>query len=131
MQTPKKALRITGWIVGIIAGLVIVAVIGLNVLIGWGVRSELRKATTKYGGDRIEALMAVVDCDVCRIYDRNQAAWALGQLRDQRALPVLYKYHTGKPCNHSRQICQYELNKAIKWTEGNSLMLPRLWLPMI
>jgi len=131
MQTPKKALRITAWIVGIMVGLVILAYIGINLIIGLGVRGESSRAVARFGGDRVEALIAEVDCETCDIRDRNHAVWALGQLTDKRALPVLYKYYTGNPCEHRTQICQYELSTAIKWTEGNSFMLPRLWRPWI
>jgi hypothetical protein len=131
MQTPKNGLKVTAWILGIILGLVLVAYIGLNVLIGWGVFTESKKASAMFRGDRVEALIAVVDCEGCDLRDRESAVWALGQLHDKRALPVLYKYYTGKPCDHMRRICQYELSKAIQWTEGKSYMAPQLWRPLV
>jgi hypothetical protein len=85
----------------------------------------------QFDGDRVEALIALVDCQACSLRDRTQAVWALGQLRDKRALPVLYKYFTGKPCDHQRLICQYEISKAIRWTEGKSFMLPQIWRLML
>jgi hypothetical protein len=57
--------------------------------------------------------------------------WTLGQLRDKRALPTLYKYRTGKSCNHLRSICQYEIANAINWTEGNSYIFPQVWRVML
>ena len=131
MQIPKTAFRLTAWILGVISGLVLLGYVSLSLLIGWGVRSWSNKAISQFGGDRVGALIAVVDCDTCKLSDRNHAVWALGQLCDKRALPVLRKYYTGKPCNHMSQICQHELSKAIKWTEGNSFMLPQLWRPFI
>jgi hypothetical protein len=129
-KTPKVT-RITALILGIILGLVVAAYIGINLIIGLSVRSESNRALLKFGGDRVEALIAEVDCETCALHNRNQAVWALGQLRDKRALPVLHKYFTGGPCNHNREICQDELRKALQWTEGNSLMAPRLWRPFL
>jgi len=131
VQASKRVFRIVAWIANTIIGLVIVAYIGANVLIAWGVRSDSSKAVAKFSGDRIEALIATVNRETCSLHDRNRSVWALGQLRDKRALPVLYKYYTGKRCDHKTQICQNELRKAIKWTEGNSFMLPQLWRPFL
>jgi hypothetical protein len=47
MQTPKKIRKVFAWIPGVILGLVIIAYIGLNVLIGWGVYSDTKKAVAK------------------------------------------------------------------------------------
>jgi hypothetical protein len=131
MRIPKRAKKIAFWITGGIAGILILAYLGISILIAWGIQKETRSAMARFSGDRIEALIALVDCRDCRIEDRNHAVWALGQLRDKRALPVLYKYRTGKPCNHSRQICQYVLTDAIRWAEGNAYMLPQIWRLMV
>lgn len=96
-------------------------------LIGAGILQVSHKAMAQFRGDRIEALISLVNCETCNLLDRNSAVWALGQLRDKRALPMLYKYRTGKPCNHSTSICQYEIAKAVKWTEGNAYMFPQVW----
>ncbi len=120
-------MRIAVCILGIVAALIILAFIGLEGLIGVGVEHDSQNAMRAFPGDRIEALIAVVDCQGCDLRNRNQAVWALGQLRDKRALPVLYKYRTGKKCDHFRFICQYELAKAIRWTEGNAYVAPQLW----
>jgi hypothetical protein len=86
----------------------------------------------QFKGDRVEALIALVNCEECNLNDRNLAVWALGQLTDKRALPTLYKYRRpGIPCNHMTSICQYEIAKAIKWTEGNSYMFPQVWRVML
>jgi hypothetical protein len=66
-----------------------------------GVIGVANSAMARYPGDRVEALSALVDCDYCSLSDRNHAIWALGQLRDARALPVLERHYTGGPCNHS------------------------------
>jgi hypothetical protein len=131
MKNSKKGLRLIAWILGIIAGFVIIVFVAGSLLIGWSVNDNSKKAMAQFGGDRAEALIAQVDCETCSLDDRNHAVWTLGQLADKRALPVLYKYYTGKRCNHMREICQYELSKAIKWTEGNSFMLPQMWRPFL
>lgn len=65
-------------------------------------------------GDDVAALMAYVQSESHSLRDRNYAVWALGQARDVRALPLLERYYTGQPCDHSRSLCQGELAKAIK-----------------
>jgi hypothetical protein len=131
MPILSKLMKIVSWILGFAIGGAIIAWVGISLLIGWGVNSDSRKAMAQFGGDRIEALIAMVDCQTCNPYDRTQAVWALGQLKDKRALPVLHKYYTGGPCNHFGQICQYELSKAIRWTEGKSFMLPQIWRALL
>lgn len=89
-----------------------------------GVADTARLAMTQYPGDRVEALCALVACESCSLSDRNHAVWALGQLRDRRALPILERYYTGQECNHSLDLCQHEIRKAVKAIKSRSL----LWL---
>lgn len=131
MRKFKGGLKIAAWILGITAGILVVVYLGASFTIGLGVNSTSRSAMAQFDGDRIEALIALVDCENCPLKDRNHAVWALGQLKDKRALPILYKYRTGKPCDHSQYICQYEISKAIRWAEGNSYMLPQVWRVML
>jgi len=131
MPNFSKAIKVSAITAGILAGLLVLALACIELMIGWGVVSQSRKAMAQFPGDRVEALIGVVNCGNCTLEDRNHAVWALGQLRDRRALPVLYKYRTGQPCNHLRTICQYEIIKAIRWTEGNSYMVPQLWRVML
>jgi len=112
---------------GIAAGLLLSGFLFIEGLIGVGIMRVSHKAMAQFRGDRIEALISLVNCETCNLLDRNSAVWALGQLRDKRALPTLYKYRTGKPCNHLTSICQYEISKAVKWTEGNAYMFPQVW----
>jgi len=78
-----------------------------------GVNDAARSAMTKYPGDRVQALGAVVDCPNCSREERNRAVWALGQIRDARALPILMKYYN-QPGQTCRQVCQHELQKAVE-----------------
>jgi hypothetical protein len=131
MRILKRLLKIAAWILAIAVAIIIVVYLGVSLMIGWGINKESRRAMAQFNGDRIEALISLVDCQDCRLEDRNHAVWALGQLTDKRALPVLYKYRTGKPCRHSTTICQYVLEDAIRWAEGNSYMLPQIWRVML
>jgi hypothetical protein len=88
--------------------------IGAELLIGLGVRSFSQTAQAHFPDKRVEALMAMVKCETCRMNDRNHAVWALGQLDDPRALPVLEKYYTGAKCNHLEHLCQKTLKIAVR-----------------
>jgi hypothetical protein len=87
------------------------------------VRNISEKAKAEYNLTYIDSLSKVVASDTWSFKDRNDAVWALGQIADERALPVLKKYYTGimperEPLN--KVLSQYEIQKAIKWCEkGN------------
>jgi len=104
--------------------------------IGFYVKSECQNAVSKYGGDCVEALIATLEDENNGFDTRNMAIWALGQIGDGRALPILQEYYTGNiPSREApdRVISQYELKKAIHllqggwnvgaWTWRNSLYL--------
>lgn len=131
MKKLTRVWKISAWVLGIAAGILMVLYLGASIMIGLGVNRTSRDAMAQFDGDRIEALIALADCDDCSLKDRNHAVWALGQLKDKRALPILYKYRTGEPCDHSRQICQHEISKAIRWAEGNYYMVPQIWRVML
>ena len=101
------------------------------VLICWSIRTSVKEmsaeAVGEYPGDRITALMAYVDSGNHSLRQRNRAVWALGQIGDKRALPVLEKWYTGQPCDHKNSLCQYELGKAIKACNG--AFNATAWLP--
>lgn len=73
-----------------------------------------------YGGDRIPALIKYVDDPRRSFKRRNRAIWALSQLGDGRALPVLEKHVTGRDCRHRTDLCQKELKKAIAATKEDA-----------
>jgi len=83
-------------------------------MIGSGVRNSIQSAQSHFPGKRVDALIALVQCEPCSLENKNRAVWALGQLDDPRALPVLEKYYTGKPCNHRTTICQEKLRIALR-----------------
>jgi hypothetical protein len=92
-----------------------------------GVKNISAEATQQYPGDRVEALIAYVKSEDHSLRKRNLAVWALGQIGDKRALPVLNQFYTGGPCDHDHYLCQGELQKAIKLCQGS--FNATAWLP--
>lgn len=88
----------------------------LHVTIQSGVENTSAAARRSFpgSGDDVMALVALVQSEAHPLSERNQAVWSLGQMRDPRALPALEAAFTGKPCDHSRFLCQRELAKAIR-----------------
>lgn len=88
----------------------------------WNISSAVKRisaqATQEYLGDRVEALIAYMQSEKHSLRNRNRAIWALGQIGDVRALPVLEKFYMGEPCNHDKYLCQRELRKAIEMCKG-------------
>lgn len=115
-------------VVGVVM-LAVVAFVGLEAWIRIAARDTGTAAQREFRGDRVEALIAFVQSDRHSLTERNRAVWALGQLRDARALPVLQKYYTGEPCDHGRYLCQYELKKAIALVKRDHFDLWRWLIP--
>jgi HEAT repeat protein len=103
------------WLAILVVALVLVAgFAGIQWSIHIGVRNASDLAVRAYpAGDRVMALVAFVESEDQPMAARNRAVWALGQLRDPRALPVLERHYTGSECDHARGLCQHELKKAI------------------
>jgi len=97
----------------------------------FSIRSSVKdisaQAVQEYPGDRVESLMAYVESENHGLRQRNRAVWALGQIGDSRALPVLEKFRTGKPCNHDTTLCQREIVRAIEGCKG--AFNATAWLP--
>lgn len=90
-----------------------------STLIGLDVSQKCEIAQDRYEGDCVEALIAYIEDEDNSYRSRNSAIWALGQIGDGRALPVLDSYYTGEiPDRESldETISQYELKKAINLT---------------
>ena len=110
----------------------LVLYIGLAGLSWWiqaTAHKDASRAMEEFRGDEVEALVALVRSDAHALPERNRAVWALGQIGDPRAEPVLEAYYTGGPCDHSRLLCQKELQKAIARCKGDN-WAPR-WLPLL
>lgn len=101
-----------------------------SVWIGYEAKSLCQQAQWQYDGDCVEALIAQLDDEHQGFRDRNHAIWALGQMGDSRALPVLEKYYTGdipdrEPLDD--MISQYELKKAINLASGGTNITALMW----
>ena len=87
-----------------------------------GVKSICFEAKKEFKGDSVEALMALIESDKFGFQEKNKAIWALGQIGDKRAMPLLEKLNTGEvqkaPYNTDKYIVQYSVKKAIKQCKG-------------
>jgi len=98
--------------------------------IGYEVKNQCREATGQYGGRCLESLISLLNDDHQSFRARNRAIWALGQLGDPQALPVLNQYYTGviparEPLN--QMISQYELKKAVNLASGGFNLGAIVW----
>ncbi|MBN1821631.1 MAG: HEAT repeat domain-containing protein [Prolixibacteraceae bacterium] len=100
----------------------------INIWIGHDVKQNIKLAQLKYGGSAEDALITFLEDKNNSFNDRtHKAVWTLGQIRSEKALPILKKYYyddpKGKTCkgNHNSMLCQYELHKAISAIENGRL----------
>ncbi|MFH1844229.1 MAG: hypothetical protein ABIF77_13570 [bacterium] len=88
-----------------------------------GVQDISQQAQEQYGGDRVEALLALTESEQNSYRDRNRAIWALGQLGDERALPLLRQLDSDEeqpiPYDRDAYIVQYTVEKAIRHIESD------------
>jgi len=98
--------------------------------IGYSVKSKCQWAEEKYGGTCVEALIQTFQDEENSLHIQNGSTWALGQMGDDTALPVLKEYFTDVP-NHrepyNEVLSQYELSKAIKLLEGRFNISAFVW----
>ena len=87
------------------------------------VETTVRSAQSRYAGDAVEALITLIEFDSATFREKNRAIWALGQIGDNRALPVLEQLDTGeiqeKPYDPSAYIVLYSVRKAIKQIQSD------------
>ena len=98
--------------------------------IGYEAKIQCQNAQREYGGDCTEALISLLKDESRGFRARNDAIWALGQMGDSRALPVLESYYTGnipdrEPLNE--MISQYELKKAVNLTSDGANLAAWVW----
>ncbi len=89
-----------------------------------GVKSNCLEAKSEFKKDCVDSLIEMVKSENKPFRKRNSAIWALGQIADKKALPFLDELSNSLPeqgkCQLDQNLCQYEIQKAIKWcNEGN------------
>jgi len=102
--------------------------------IGYEVKNQCQEAQGEYEGDCVEALSSLLQDQTQKFRARNDTVWALGQLGDNRALPILKNYYTGNiPLREplDQTISQYELKKAINLTSGGLNITAFFWRGML
>jgi hypothetical protein len=99
--------------------------------IGYDVKTQCQEVKREYNKqDCVEALITLLTDESKGFRERNSAIWALGQLGDPRALPILQGYYTGIIQNKEsfdKTISQYELKKAINLTSGGLNITAFFW----
>jgi hypothetical protein len=100
----------------------------MRIWIGHGIKERISIAKQQYSGLAEDALIAYLSDTTHTPRDRSDVAiWTLGQIRSQKALPILKELYKndpeGKTCkyHHNTVLCQYEIHKAI-------VSIERKWL---
>ena len=117
----------------ILAGIGIVLFLGgvllaIHIWIGQSVKGNILIAKQKYPGKAENALISFLLDESNSTIDRTHGAiWTLGQIRSEKALPILNGLYENDPkgltCfgKHNSRLCQYEIHKAIVTIESGWL----------
>ena len=115
-------------LIGLVAFIILFA-ISLSMIFS-GVKSICEIASNKFENDNVEALISLIESDEFSFKQKNKAIWALGQIGDRKALPLLRKLDTDeiqkKPLNSNKYIVQYSVEKAIR--QINSDFIVTRWM---
>jgi len=115
----KRTIIIAG---SIVSALLFCFFLVIRIWIGQGIKERISIAKQQYSGIAEDALIAYMEDSTHTPRERTDVAvWTLGQIRSQKALPLLKKLYTGEPCHHNTELCQYEIHKAIVNIERNWL----------
>ena len=116
----KTILIVAAALVLILAG----GLAGIYLWNGSSIKQNITIAQDKYPGTSEEALISyLMDENNAATNRTHLAIWTLGQIRSEKALPVLNSYYhedpEGNSCygKHESMLCQYELHKAIQSIE--------------
>lgn len=112
--------------------LIFVLTVSILFVFYFWIRHDLKEnieiAKQHYPGKAEDALIAYLRDENNSPRDRSGiAVWSLGQLKSQKALPVLYSFYKddpeGKTCrgHHDSMVCQRGIHSAIKTIEGFSI----------
>jgi len=117
----KRFLLISG--IGVTA-LIITGSSTLYIWIGSSVKENIAFAQARYPGAAEDALLALLQDDDALTNDKTHiAVWTLGQIKSEKALPLLKELYRddpeGETCfgKHNEMICQYEIYKALEAIE--------------
>jgi hypothetical protein len=119
----KKFLRYFLYFLGFFLVLFLAFVAVTYAVIFREVRNTCNSAVKTYQTNCIDSLVKVLDAPDKSIKEKNDAIWALGQIADRRSLPALKKLYTGQIPEREpldKVISQYEIKKAIHWTENGN-----------
>ena len=107
-----------------------IAVVAGLVVTFWGVTASIKLEANRIGEnasivfhkDKVESLLLMIDSDQYSLKEKNGAIWALGVLKDKRALSKLESLVTDKECNHAEKLCQLEIKKSILKIKGKFII---------
>ena len=102
------------------------SLLAIHIWIGHSVKENIKIAEEQYQGNTEDTLIAFLLDEQKPSIDRtHQAIWTLGQIRLEKALPILNSMYNddpkGETCygKHDSLLCQYEIHKAIVAIEKN------------
>ena len=98
--------------------LIFSAFIAAKVYIKREAKNVAKEASAVFQKDNTESLLILLDSENYSLKEKNMAVWGLGVLKDKNALSKLELLYTDEECNHSEELCQYELKKAILKIKG-------------
>lgn len=113
----KKFMQVLGYLAILGLSLFVMLFVVSSTWIGYTVKNMCLAAEDAYGGDCVEALSTQLRDESLDYGTRNTTTWALGEIGDQRALPVLENLFTGRVSvreSWEGELSQYELQKAIR-----------------
>ncbi len=129
MNKKKIVLGLTAAI-GILLLLTSIIFIITSISIGNNVEKNCQQAQSQFEGDCVDALIQTVEADFKTNVSKNSAVWTLGQLGNDRALPLLQSKLMGAVPDREpwdKGISQYELSKAIKLLQGGPNITSIFW----
>lgn len=95
---------------------------------GKSIKANIHLAMERYPGEPEEALLSFLEDTSNSFNDRTHIAiWTLGQIRSEKALPVLQSLYRDDPegntCygHHDSMLCQYEIHKALECIAGKQI----------
>ncbi len=110
----------------VVVVLILGSFMAIHIWIGQSVKENIKLAKEQYNEQTEEALILYMLDESKPAEDRtHDAIWTLGQIRSNKALPILQELYINDPkgesCygKHDSVLCQYEIHKAIVAIEKN------------